>query len=97
MGYQLTQILKRVGQKNNLMYIGTIVSIGNSHFVHLPSAPTKQKVYPLSSISALNVLDKQDSKIVECELIPNNGELDEQVEYTARIINFKNDDNDENY
>jgi hypothetical protein len=69
------------------MYIGEIVAIGNSYFVHIPSAPTKQKVYPLSSISALNILDNQESKIVECELIPNNQELDEQVEYTARIIN----------
>jgi hypothetical protein len=69
------------------MYIGEIVAIGNSYFVHLPSVPMKQKVYPLSSIQAMNILDSQDSKIVECELIPNAGESDEQVEYTARIIN----------
>lgn len=69
------------------MYIGEIVAIGNSYFVHLPSVPMKQKVYPLSSIQAMNILDSQDSKIVECELIPNVGESDEQVEYTARIIN----------
>jgi hypothetical protein len=69
------------------MYIGEIVNIGNSYFVHVPSAPLKQKVYPLSSISAMNILDNQDSKIVEVELIPNNSESDEQVEYTARIIN----------
>ena len=72
------------------MYIGEIVSIGNSHFVYLPSVPFKQKVYPISSISAMNILDHQDSKIVECELIPNHGELDEQPEYTARIINSLN-------
>jgi hypothetical protein len=69
------------------MYVGEIVAIGNSYFVHLPSVPMKQKVYPLSSVQAMNILDNQDSKIVECELIPNLGESDEQVEYTARIIN----------
>jgi hypothetical protein len=42
----------------------------------------------------MNILDNQDSKVVECELIPNHGELDEQPEYTARIINLKNKDND---
>ena len=77
------------------MYIGEIIAIDNSYFVHLPSAPTKQKVYPLSSISALNVLDHQDSKIVECELIPSNGELDEQPEYTARIITNPLNNNNE--
>jgi hypothetical protein len=73
------------------MYIGEIVNIGNSYFVYLPSVPYKQKVYPVSSVSAMNILDTQDSKIVECELIPNQGELDEQPEYTARIINNKID------
>ena len=72
------------------MYIGEIVSIGNSHFVYLPSVPFKQKVYPVSSMSAMNILDNQDSKIVECELIPNHGELDEQPEYTARIVKPNN-------
>jgi hypothetical protein len=71
------------------MYIGEIVNIGNSYFVYVPSTPLKQKVYPLSSVQAMNILDNQDSKIVEVELIPNNAELDEQVEYTARIINPK--------
>jgi hypothetical protein len=69
------------------MYIGEIVSIGNSHFVYLPSVPFKQKVYPISSISAMNILDNQDSRIVEVELISKHEELDEQPEYTARIIN----------
>ena len=71
------------------MYIGEIVNIGNSYFVYVPSVPLKQKVYPVSSVSAMNILDTQDSKIVEVELIPNNSELDEQVEYSARIINPK--------
>ena len=66
------------------MYIGEIVSIGNSYFVYLPSTPLKQKVYPLSSVDAEKAL--VNGKVVECELIPNNAELDEQVEYTARII-----------
>lgn len=72
------------------MYIGEIVSIGNSHFVYLPSVPFKQKVYPISSISAMNILDNQDSRIVEVELISKHEELDEQPEYTARIINSLN-------
>jgi hypothetical protein len=69
------------------MYIGEIVAIGNSYFVYLPSTPLKQKVYPLSSSDAEKALVL--GKTVECELIPNNSELDEQVEYTARIINPK--------
>jgi hypothetical protein len=78
------------------MYIGEIVAIGNSYFVHLPSVPFKQKVYPVSGLAAMHILDKQDSRIVECELIPNNVESDEQVEYTARIVqpsNFNFNDN----
>ena len=50
----------------------------------------------MSSISAMNILDNQDSKIVECELIPNHGELDEQPEYTARIVKFKTTKNEKN-
>jgi hypothetical protein len=71
------------------MYIGEIVNIGNSYFVYVPSVPLKQKVYPVSSSQAIDILDTQDNKVVEVELIPNNSELDEQVEYTARIINPK--------
>jgi hypothetical protein len=71
------------------MYIGEIVNIGNSYFVYVPSVPLKQKVYPVSSSQAIDILDTQDNKVVEVELIPNNAELDEQVEYTARIINPK--------
>jgi hypothetical protein len=67
------------------MYIGEIIAIGNSYFVYLPSLPLKQKVYPISSSDAEKALG--NGKIVECELIPNNEELDEQVEYTALIIN----------
>jgi hypothetical protein len=66
------------------MYIGEIIAIGNSYFVYLPSTPLKQKLYPLSTSDAEKAL--VNGKIVECELIPNNSELDEQVEYTARII-----------
>jgi hypothetical protein len=77
------------------MYIGEIVNIDNSYFVYVPSAPLKQKVYPLSSVQAMNILNNQDSKIVEVELIPNNTELDEQVEYTARIINPLKNKNEE--
>jgi hypothetical protein len=44
-------------------------------------------VYPLSSSDAEKALVR--GKTVECELIPNNGELDEQVEYTARIVKPK--------
>lgn len=71
------------------MYIGEIVNIGNSYFVYVPSVPLKQKVYPVSSNQAIDILNTQDNKVVEVELIPNNAELDEQVEYTARIINPK--------
>jgi hypothetical protein len=68
------------------MYIGEIVNIDNSYFVYAPSVPYKQKVYPISSISAMNVLDHQDSRIVEITLIARHEELDEQPEYTAQII-----------
>jgi hypothetical protein len=94
--YQLILIIKRAGQNTtNKMYIGEIIAIGNSYFVHLPSVPFRQKVYPISGLAAMHVIDKHDSKIVECELIPNNCESDEQVEYVARIVqpNFKSNDN----
>jgi len=68
------------------MYIGEIVNIGNSYFVYVPSVPVKQKVYPMSSIQAMNIIDKHDSRIVEVELIAAHNELDEQPEYTARIV-----------
>jgi hypothetical protein len=77
------------------MYIGEIVNIGNSYFVYVPSVPLKQKVYPVSSSQAIDILDTQDNKVVEVELIPNNTELDEQVEYTARIINPLKNKNEE--
>jgi hypothetical protein len=77
------------------MYIGEIVNIGNSYFVYVPSVPLKQKVYPVSSSQAIDILDTQDNKVVEVELIPNNSELDEQVEYTARIINPLKNKNEE--
>lgn len=81
------------------MYIGEIINIGNSYFVYLPSVPRKQKVYPVSSTEALKVLNNQDSKVVECELISDTNESDEQVEYTARIIMSlkKNKNDEENY
>jgi hypothetical protein len=68
------------------MYIGEIVNVGNSYFVYVPSVPVKQKVYNISSIQAMNIIDKYDSRIVEIELIPTHEELDEQPEYTAQII-----------
>ena len=68
------------------MYIGEIVNVGNSYFVYVPSVPTKQKVYNMSSIQAMNIIDKYDSRIVEIALIPAYDELDEQPEYTAHII-----------
>jgi len=68
------------------MYIGEIVNIGNSYFVYVPSVPVKQKVYNISSIQAMNIIDKYDSRIVEIELIPTHEELDEQPEYIAQII-----------
>ena len=71
------------------MYRGKIVNIGNSYFVHVINASIKQKIYPLSNLSAINILDSQDSKFVKVELIPNNSESDEQVEYIARIVEPK--------
>ena len=68
------------------MYIGEIVNVGNSYFVYVPSVPVKQKVYNISSIQAMNIIDKYDSRIVEIELIPKHEELDEQPEYIAQII-----------
>ncbi len=52
------------------MYLGEIVNIDNSYFVYVPSVPLKQKVYPVSSSQAIDILDTQDNKIVEVELIP---------------------------
>jgi hypothetical protein len=68
------------------MYIGEIVNIDNSYFVYVPSVPVKQKVYPMSSILAMNIIDKYDSRVVEVVLIAKHEELDEQPEYTAQII-----------
>jgi hypothetical protein len=81
------------------MFVGEIVNIGNSYFVYLPSVPRKQKVYPVSSTEALKILNNQESKVVECELISSTNESDEQVEYTAHIIMSlkKNKNDEENY
>jgi len=78
------------------MYLGEIVNVGNSYFVYVPSVPVKQKVYPMSSILAMNIIDHQDSRIVEVVLIPKKDELDEQPEYTAHIINPLIDNNEKN-
>jgi len=40
----------------------------------------------LSKFNNVIVIDKLESRIVEVDLIPNHGELDEQPEYTARIV-----------
>jgi hypothetical protein len=78
------------------VYIGEIVNVGNSYFVYVPSVPVKQKVYNMSSIQAMNIIDKYDSRIVEVVLIPKQDELDEQPEYTAHIINPIINNNEEN-
>jgi hypothetical protein len=78
------------------MYIGEIVNVGNSYFVYVPSVPVKQKVYPMSSILAMNIIDKYDSRVVEVALIARNEELDEQPEYTAHIINPIINNNEKN-
>ena len=86
--HQLILTLKRAGLKTNTnMYLGELHDIDGNIMVYLPSAPVKQKWYPLSQFNNVIVVDKLESKIVEVELIPNQGELDEQPEYTARIIN----------
>jgi hypothetical protein len=72
------------------MYLGELHDIDGKIMVYLPSAPTKQKWYPLSKFNNVIVVDKLESRIVEVELIPNEGELDEQPEYTARVINLLN-------
>jgi hypothetical protein len=70
------------------MYLGELHKLPDGKImVYLPSAPTQQKWYELSTFNNVIVVDKLESKIVEVELIPNQGELDEQPEYTARIIN----------
>ena len=76
--YQLILILKVAGQKDKPMYLGELHNIDGQIMVYLPSAPTKQKWYPLSKFNNVTIVDKLESKIVECELIPNQGELDEQ-------------------
>jgi hypothetical protein len=86
--YQLTLIIKRAGLNIKNMYLGEIHQLPDGKvMVYLPSAPTQQKWYELSKFNNVNILDKISSKIVEVDLIPNQGESDEQPEYTARIIN----------
>jgi hypothetical protein len=68
------------------MYLGEIHNIDGKLMVHLPSVPTTQKWYPLSEFNNIQIPDKFDSRIVEVKLIPNHGDLDEQPEYTARIV-----------
>lgn len=86
MEYQLIQIIKRAGQRINLMYIGEIMLIDGKYFVNVPSAPTKEKIYPVSTISAEFVLERQHSnKTVDVNLIPMHNESDEQPEYLAFI------------
>ena len=84
--YQLILTLKEAGPKTRNMYLGELHNIDGNIMVYLPSVPTKQKWYPLSQFNNVIVVDKLESKIVEVELIPNEGELDEQPEYTARIV-----------
>lgn len=78
------------------MYLGELHNLNGKILVYLPQVPFEQKWYPLSSFNNVTVVDKFESKIVEVELIPNQGELDEQPEYTARIVkpfNFNFNDN----
>jgi hypothetical protein len=89
--YQLILTLKEAGPKTNThMYLGELHDIDGNIMVYLPSAPVKQKWYPLSQFNNVIVVDKLESRIVEVELIPNEGELDEQPEYTARIVSQVN-------
>jgi hypothetical protein len=77
------------------MYLGELHDIDGKIMVYLPSSPVRQKWYPLSQFNNVIVVDKLESRIVEVELIPNNSESDEQVEYIARIVepNLKINDN----
>jgi len=70
------------------MYQGEIFKKGDQYFVNLLDSKLAQKTYPLSKIQSLKIVDSQESKIVEVELIPNIGESDEQVEYSVKIIDF---------
>lgn len=67
---------------------GEIFKRGNYYFVNLINTDLKQKTYPLSHFQSLKIVDSQESKIVDVELIPNIGESDEQVEYSAKVIDF---------
>jgi len=68
------------------MYIGEIIVIDGKYFVNLPSVPTKQKIYPVSTQSAEFVIERQGSnKTVDVDLIPVHKESDEQPEYLAFI------------
>ena len=78
------------------MYIVELHVGDGKVLVHLPSAPTQQKWYPLSTFNNVTVVDKLESRIVEVDLIPNQGELDEQPEYTARIVKPNNYDFNDN-
>lgn len=59
---------------------GIVIKRGNDFFIQTKDERVKQKVYPLSYGCKAT-----EGDTVNFELIPNNSELDEQVEYTARI------------
>jgi hypothetical protein len=63
-------------------FTGTVMKLDDDFFVVTKDERVKQKVYPLYKGMYF------DNQELEFELIPNNLESDEQVEYTARPTLF---------
>ena len=63
---------------------GVVIKRQNDFFVQTNDERVKQKVYPISNNSTTT-----EGETIDFELIPNNSESDEQVEYIARRINLK--------
>lgn len=64
-----------------MIFEGTILKRGDNLFVQTSAKEVIQKVFPVYPSN--DILNEGD--LVEFELIPNTTELDEQVEYTARL------------
>lgn len=65
-----------------MKFTGTVVKRADNDFIVITEDErVKQKIYPLSYYSTAT-----DGDIIDFELIPNNSESDEQIEYIARKL-----------
>jgi hypothetical protein len=66
-----------------MIFKGVIFKKDQDYFVHTQNKSLRQKVYPLAKNTLYDLLLETE---VYFELIPNNIEDDEQVEFTARFV-----------